>query len=331
MKVNVVGCGLSGITAAIILKSQGHTVEVFETRSHIGGNCYDEDIDDIKVHKYGVHCFHTNDEQVWGFLNRYTKFNNHKLQVRANTKYGLINIPYSKLTENQVGKKLTDSEIYDSIFKNYSERHWGIPWDDLPKSISGRVPTRRNSFDKRYSLDRYQGIPEKGYTEMMNNMLDGIKVNTGVNKNEYKKLKCGKMIYTGKPDEFFDYKFGILPYRSLRFEHVKGKRRNLFSFKAGAQINECEDKNIKYNRTVDNSVFLNQKKEHTIFTRDYPEEHNDTNDPIYPKNFGRGKHIYSLYKKAIQSEKNVIFLGRLATYKYLDMWMAIKQALIKLQ
>ena len=119
MKVNVVGCGLSGITAAIILKSQGHTVEVFETRSHIGGNCYDEDIVDIKVHKYGVHCFHTNDEQVGGFLNRYTKFNNHKLQVRANTKYGLINIPYSKLTEKQVGKKLTDSEIYDSIFKNY--------------------------------------------------------------------------------------------------------------------------------------------------------------------------------------------------------------------
>jgi len=329
MKINIVGCGLSGITSAILLKEKGHDVEIFESRNHIGGNCYDEDVEGIKVHKYGLHCFHTNNEMVWNFLNRYTNFNNHNLRVRARTKYGLISIPYNKSTEAQIGYKLSDSEIHNSIFKNYSERHWGIPWEDLPKSISGRVPTRRDSYDDRYSLDKYQGIPEHGYTKMMSNMLDGIKVNLGVKKNEYKNLKCDKMIYTGKPDEFFDLKFGKLPYRSLRFEHRKSKRNNLFSFEAGAQINECEDENVNYNRTVDNSVFLNQKKTHTILTRDYPEEHDETNDPIYPKNFGEGQHIYNKYKKSMKSEKNVIFLGRLATYKYMDMWVTIAQAMTK--
>ncbi len=325
MKINIIGCGLSGITSAILLKEKGHNVEIFETRQHIGGNCYDEDMNGIKVHKYGLHCFHTNDEQVWNFLNRYTRFNNHNLRVRANTKYGLINIPYSKLTEKQIGKKLTDVEIHNLIFKNYSERHWGIPWKDLPKSISNRVPTRRNSFDDRYSLDKYQGIPEKGYTDMMHNMLDGIKVHTGVSEKTFRNLKCDKMIYTGKPDTFFNYKFGKLPYRSLKFEHFQGKSTKLFSFALGAQINECENTNLKYNRTVDNSIFLNQTKDYTVYTRDYPEEHDETNDPIYPKNFGAGRDIYARYKKAAQSEGNVIFLGRLATYKYLDMWMAIKQ------
>ena len=331
MKINIIGCGLSGITSAILLKEQGHDVEIFETREHIGGNCYDEDMHGIKVHKYGLHCFHTNDKNVWDFLNRFTKFNNHNLRVRAKTKYGLISIPYNKLTEDQIGYGLSDNEIHESIFRNYSERHWGIPWEKLPRSISGRVPTRRDSFDNRYSLDKYQGIPENGYTEMMNNMLDGIKVNVGVSKEEYKKLKCDKMIYTGKPDEFFDIKFGKLPYRSLRFEHKKGKRTNLFSFDSGAQINECGDDKIKYNRTVDNSVFLNQKEDHTVYTRDYPEEHDETNDPIYPKNFGEGLEKYKLYKKAVDSEKNVMFLGRLATYKYLDMWVTIKQVFNKLK
>ena len=327
MKVCVIGSGLSGITSAIMLNEQGHDVEVFETREHIGGNCYDEDMDGIKVHKYGLHCFHTNDEEVWSFLNRYTKFNDHELRVRANTKYGRINIPYSLLTEQQIGKKLTDEEIYNTIFKTYSERHWVVPWSKLPKSIYNRVPTRRNSFDTRYSQHKYQGIPINGYTQMMTNMLDGIKVHTGVHENEYKKLEYDKLIYTGKPDAFFNNYFGKLPYRSLRFTHTKEKRTNLFSFNTGAQINECHDPDIKYNRTVDNSVFLNQRKTYTIYTRDYPEEHTNHNEPIYPKRFREGRVIYNKYQKAIQSEKNVIFLGRLATYSYMDMWVTIKQAI----
>ena len=329
MKVNIIGCGLSGITAAVILKEKGHNVEIFETRDHIGGNCHDEKIDGITVHTYGSHIFHTNDEEVWAFLNRYTKFNDYSHKVRANTSLGLISIPYNKKTIEQIGKDLSPSEIQELIFRQYSERHWGIKWEDLPVSISSRVPTKRDNWDDRYFTDKYQGIPVNGYTAMFNNMLDGIKVNVGVSKEEYKKLKCDKMIYTGKPDEFYNFRFGKLPYRSLRFEHVKVRKDNNFSWEKGAVINECNQ--LPFNRTMDNSIYLNENLPHTILSRDYPEEHNEKNDPIYPKDFGEGMEIYSQYKKLIQSEKDVLFLGRLASYKYLDMWMAIKQVMVKLK
>jgi len=330
MKINIIGCGLSGITSAILLKEQGHEVEIFESRPHIGGNCFDKKQDGVTVHQYGAHIFHTSDEEVWSFVNRYSKFNDYNHKVRANTELGQISIPYSKKTAEQIGHDLSPKEIQDLVFKQYSERHWGIPWENLPKSISGRVPNKRDNYDDRYFTDTHQGIPEKGYTEMFKSMLDGIKVNVGVSKGEYRNLKCDKMIYTGKPDEFFDFSFGKLPYRSLRFEHFKAKRDEKFSFKLGSVINECNDK--PYNRTSDNSVFLNEKgSEETIYTRDYPEEHDDSNDPIYPKNFGEGLDIYKQYKKAIDAENNVLFLGRLASYKYLDMWMAIKQVMTKLR
>jgi len=328
MKINIIGCGLSGITSAILLKEFGNEVEIFETREHIGGNCFDEKREGITVHKYGAHIFHTKDKEVWDFVNRYTEFNNYVHKVRANTIYGLISIPYNKLTTEQIGRELTVEEIQSSVFKEYSERHWGIPWNDLPKSISQRVPAKRINYDERYFDDEYQGIPVNGYTEMMKNMLNGIKVHTGVTKNEYKKLKGDKTIYTGKPDEFFDFCYGPLPYRSLKFEHFKAEKNTLFSFDKGSVVNECNSS--LFNRTSDNSVFLKEDTlPYSIYTRDYPEEHCETNDPIYPKNFGEGQEIYSKYKKLIDAQRDVIFLGRLATYKYLDMWMAIKQAIVK--
>ena len=329
MKINIIGCGLSGITSAILLKEQGHNVEIFETRPHIGGNCYDKKKEGITVHQYGAHIFHTSDEDVWTFLNRYSKFNDYSHKVRANTQLGMISIPYSKKTTGQIGRELSPTEIQELIFRDYSERHWGIPWEDLPKSISGRVPNKRDNYDERYFTDTYQGIPEKGYTEMFKNMLDGIKVNVGVSKDEYRKLKCDKVVYTGKPDEFFNYSYGKLPYRSLKFEHYKTDKDANFSFSKGSVINECNTK--PYNRTIDNGTFLNENLPHTIMTRDHPVEHDETNDPIYPKSFGEGQEIYKKYKKAIQADPNVIFLGRLATYKYLDMWMAIKQVMVKLK
>ena len=329
MKINIIGCGLSGITSTILLKEQGHDVEIFETRYHIGGNCYDEKVEDITIHKYGSHIFHTNDEEVWNFLNRYTSFNDYSHKVRANTSLGLISIPYNNKTKEQIGRELSASEIQELIFRQYSERHWGIKWEDLPTSISERVPTKRDNWDERYFTDKYQGIPSNGYTAMFKNMLDGIKVNIGVSKEEYKKIKCDKMIYTGKPDEFYNFCFGKLPYRSLRFEHKRVNKDDNFSWEKGAVINECNE--LPFNRTMDNGVYLNESKNYTILTRDYPEEHNETNDPIYPKDFGEGMKIYSQYKKLIQSEKDVMFLGRLASYKYLDMWMAIKQVMVKLK
>jgi len=167
MKINIIGCGLSGVTAAILLREKGHDVEIFECRDHIAGNCFDKKNDDgVTVHEYGSHIFHTNDEGVWTFLNRYTKFNNYQHRVRANTKEGQISIPFSKKTAEQLGRDLDPLEIQELLFRDYSERHWGIPWEELPKSISGRVPNKRDNHDDRYFTDKYQGIPERGYTEM---------------------------------------------------------------------------------------------------------------------------------------------------------------------
>ena len=332
MKANIIGCGLSGITSAIILEQKGYDVEIFDSRDHIGGNCYDHKINNITVHKYGPHIFHTNDDEVWSFLNRYTVFNSYVHRARANTKLGLISIPYSLLTEQQINIKLTDNEIQNLIFKDYSERHWGIKWEDLPPSISSRVPTRRDNFDDRYFTDKYQGIPSLGYTNMMTNMLDGIKVNLGVKPNYYKKLlnNSDLIIYTGKPDDYFDYTYGRLGYRSLRFEHYQDIKNSIFSEESGSIINECN--NQPYNRTSDNSIFLQENmQDYSIYTRDYPEEHNEYNDPIYPKNFGNDLDTYNQYNKLIKNQTKTIFIGRLATYKYLDMWMAIKQVFNKLK
>jgi UDP-galactopyranose mutase len=249
--------------------------------------------------------------------------------VRANTKNGLISIPFSKKTAGELGEDLSPKEIQDLLFKEYSERHWGVKWEDLPKSITGRVPNKRDDFDDRYFTDKYQGIPEKGYTEMFHSMLDGIKVNLGVERGAWRKLKCDKLIWTGKISEYFNLEFGKLPYRSLRFQHFYTKKSDDFSWEKGAVINECNKQ--PFNRTMDSSVYLNEQVDETVLTRDFPEEHNEYNEAIYPKNFGSAKHIYSKYKIAAEADKNTIFLGRLATYKYLDMWMAVKQVMTKLR
>ena len=325
MKINIIGCGLSGVTAAILLREKGHDVEIFECRDHIAGNCFDKKNDDgVTVHEYGSHIFHTNDENVWAFLNRYTKFNDYQHRVRANTKEGLISIPFSKKTAEQLGRDLDPLEIQELLFRDYSERHWGIPWEELPKSISGRVPNKRDNHDDRYFTDKYQGIPENGYTEMFKAMLEGFTVHLGVSKDEYKKHTCDLTVYTGKPDEYYDFEYGKLPYRSLIFEHKRVKQdKNMFSWDLGSVINECNTK--PFNRSMDSSVYLNETAEYTTITRDHPCEHDETNEAIYPKTFGEGPDIFGKYKKLQKADKNTIFLGRLATYKYLDMWMAVAQ------
>jgi len=335
MKFNIVGCGLSGIVAAVILKERGHSVEIFETRSHIGGNCFDGLLNNVMVHQYGPHLFHTNDDEVWEFVNRYANFNGYHHKVRANTSLGNISIPYNLVTERELGRSLENEEIREVIFRQYSERHWGMSWDDIPGSIRSRVPTRRDNEDIRYFSDKHQGIPDRGYTDMMNNMLDGITVNTGVPHDEWRRWMsgmwaCDKLIFTGKIEDYFDNCYGTLPYRSLRFEHTTGAKTEDFGWDKCSIINECNDK--PFNRTIDNSVFLNEMGQDTVYTRDYPEPHvPGKNVPMYPMNFGEGAYLYGKYKKIASSHTNIIFLGRLASYKYLDMWMAIKQVITKLR
>ena len=323
MKSVVVGCGISGITAAILLKEKGYDVEIFDTRHHIGGNCYDKKIEGVMVHQYGPHGFHTNNEKVWKFLNKYSKFNDVCLRVMGNTAKGLIPLPYSPASEKIIGLK-TPEQIKELIFKDYSEKMWGIPWDKFPKSISGRVPTKRDDPSLCFHLDKYQGIPENGYTSMFNNMTQSIKVNLGCDPQEYKKQKYDLLIYTGKVDDYFNYKYGWLEYRSLKIQfETAQKRPDIF------QLNECNKK--PWTRSVDHSHWHKQDVAQTVISREYPCEHTKNNIPFYPKPFGNNQEKYKKYKKIADTLTNVIFVGRLATYKYLDMDDAVAQVFSKLK
>jgi UDP-galactopyranose mutase len=326
MKVKIVGCGLSGVTAAILLNKKGHEVEIFESRNHIGGNCYDSNVAGTLVHNYGPHCFHTNDEDVFNFLSEYTGWLDFKLKPKGNTELGLISLPYSRTTIKELGRELTQEEIIKYIFKGYSEKQWGVSFDEIPKSIINRIPKTADKIDPSWAEgEKYQCIPLKGYTEMFKNMLDGITVNLGVTQTDWKKHKADLTIYTGKIDEYYDYCYGQLPYRSLHFQHAMSyERMNTFI------INQNR-RDIPYTRIYDHSYFTHNHKGPTIITQEYSIKHTVNNIPFYPMPFGEGAEIYSKYNELAKKEKNVIFAGRLATYKYLDMWMAVKQAMQKVE
>lgn len=323
MKINIIGCGLSGIVAAIVLKQQGHNVEMFDTRTHIGGNCYDSNLNGIIVHNYGPHIFHTNDEQVWEFINRYSSFNDFKYKPKAQLNdNSLITLPYCLTTIKEIGRELDSEEIINMIYRDYSEKQWGVPFDQISKAIITRVPVLKNEESPSwYGAERYQGVPIKGYTNMMTNMLEGIKYNLGVNPQDYKKYKADLIIYTGRIDEYYNFVYGHLPYRTLRFEHEITNTRLQHH-----TINQCNTVNA-YTRIYDHSYFLNQNEPLTVITKEYPLEFKEQGIPFYPIPFGAGQELYKQYRALAIKETNILFLGRLATYKYLDMWVAIKQAL----
>lgn len=323
MKAKIVGCGLTGIVCANLLKRAGHSVEIFETRNHVGGNCYDSNLNGVMVHNYGPHIFHTNDEQVWNFVNEFSSFQPFKYAPLGDTKLGLIQLPYSLTTVQQIGRELSSDEIIDVIFRDYSEKQWGVPFDQISKTIISRVPVLKNVENPSwYGDERYQGMPKLGYAHMMNNMLDGIRVHVGVDKHEWKQVPADITIYTGKIDEYFDYHHGHLEYRSLRFEHdVTSKRLHHHA------INQC-NRREEYTRIYDHSYFLDQHEPLTVITKEYPIAYDGMGVPFYPMPFGNSQKTYiEHYKKMAEHEQDVLFIGRLATYKYLDMWVAIKQAM----
>ena len=322
MKVNVVGCGLSGITAAILLKEQGHKVEVFETRTHIGGNCYDSNTNGVLLHNYGPHIFHTDDEEVFSFLSRYTEWNPFFLRPEGDTYFGRISLPYSKKTIAQIGRELSAEEIQEYLFRDYSEKQWGVPFEQISSSITGRIPKTKDCENPTwFEGQKYQCVPRLGYTEMMKNMLEGIKVNLGVSKDEWRKQKADLIIYTGKIDEYYDNIYGKLPYRSLTFHHrTSTKKQETFVINDNTCFND-------YTRKYDHSYFTPGHEGQTIITKEYPKECEDGDIPFYPITFGSGASIYKKYKVLSEDDPGVLFLGRLATYKYLDMWMAIKQVM----
>ncbi len=191
----VVGAGLAGAVAARRFADRGHSVEVFESRGHIGGNCYDEYRNGVMVHQYGPHCFHTNKSEVWEFVNRFSGFRTTAFEVVANTSKGLIPIPFNDISSEIVGD-LSLEEIRELLFVDYSEKHWGIPWPDIPSSITGRVPQRGQGRDSRYHLDKWQGVPEAGFTRMFDSMLEGIPVHLNVLEEEWRKQTWDHLVYT---------------------------------------------------------------------------------------------------------------------------------------
>jgi len=324
MKFHIVGSGISGSTAARLLVDQGHCVEVWETRDHIGGNCHDEEIRGVNVHRYGPHLFHTNSREVWDFLSRFTSWTGYRHRAVADTALGRISIPYSLKTEKQLGSVLSDAEIQELIFADYSRKQWGLPWEQLPAAIRNRVPMRRNNEDDRYFTDTYQGQPAAGYAAMFRNMLDGIPLHLGAAPDQWRRHPADHVIHTGKIDTYFNLRFGPLPYRSLRFEHRWSSERL-----PHAVINQCNQ--LPFTRIYDHAWFSGQQPARTLITREYPEHHHGGNEPYYPMPFGEGALTYGKYRDLAKRLPGITFIGRLGTYAYLDMWMAVAQAMTKLR
>jgi UDP-galactopyranose mutase len=322
MKVAVVGAGLAGATAAVLLREAGHWVEVFETRTHLGGNCYDEWDRGVLVHRYGPHGFHTSNEQVWSFLNRFTRFHPVALRVEGHTSRGIIPLPFNDVSAGIVGD-LSPEEIRDLVFRDYSEKHWGIPWEEVPRSISTRLPERRRSEDCRYHLDPWQGVPAEGYTRMFEAMLDGLPLHLGCMADAWRKHRWDHVIFTGSIDDYFGTRHGRLEYRSLEFRYEEEAKRRHF------QLNECNRVN-RWTRSVDHSHWLDQELERTVVGYEFPCEWEPGRVRMYPKPFGDNPERYRRYREMAEAEMDVTFVGRLATYKYLDMDDVVAQVMTKI-
>jgi len=327
-KAVIVGCGIAGATAAFLLKQKGYRVEIFETRNHIAGNCYDEEVHGVTVHKYGAHVFHTNRDKVWSFVNRFAKFNDFCPKVWANTKEGLIPIPYNDITKTAIGEKSKD-QIIDLIFRDYSEKMWGECWENLPGEITSRIPKIREGTNRCYHKDPYFGVPIGGYVKMFENMLEGVKVHLSCTPTDWQTTKNPDLVvYTGPIDQYFKYCRGRLDYRSLVFEWSREKKQEVF------QINEC-NKDKTWLRSIDHSFFYgNDHLEYGIVHREYScalDTVFNTNEPFYPVNFGENPNRYKQYRELARKEKNVIFTGRLATYKYIDLDTAVSQTMNKMK
>ena len=351
----IIGCGLYGISFARLATDAGKSCLVIDKRSHIGGNCYTENIEGINVHKYGAHIFHTSNVYVWNFVNKYTEFNNYVNSPKAISKGKIYSLPFNMNTfyelwgtqDPQHAKLIIESQkfhdkptnleeqalslvgkdIYETLIKEYTEKQWGRPATELPTFIIKRLPLRF-TFDNNYFNDKYQGIPIGGYTLMMEKMLEGIEVRLNTDyfdDRDYFNSFADKIVYTGCIDEFFDYEFGELEYRSLRFEH---KTLDLDNYQGVAVKNYC-DSYFKYTRIIEHKHFEKITTGNTIITKEYPQEYKKGLIPYYPINDDRNQLIYNKYKEKSKLLTNVIFGGRLSEYKYMDMHVVIESAINK--
>jgi len=356
----IVGSGLFGSIFAFEMSKLGKKCLVIEKRDHIGGNVFTEDINSINVHKYGAHIFHTSDKEVWDYVNQFADFNRYTNSPIAIYRDELYNLPFNMNTfyrmwgcqvpaeAKEIIEKQRDKEniqnpknleeqaisfvgrdIYEKLVKGYTEKQWGKKCSELPCFIIKRLPVR-STYDNNYFNDKYQGIAIGGYTKIVEKLLNGIKVklNTDffVDRAKWEDM-ADKIVYTGMIDKYYDFCFGELEYRSLRFEH---EIKNIENFQGNAVVNYTESK-IPYTRIIEHKHFENTKTNKTIITKEYPVKYKENNEPYYPINDVKNSKIYKKYENLAKNEENVIFGGRLAKYKYYDMWEVIKEALKTVQ
>ena len=353
----IVGAGLYGSTFARLMTDKGKKCLVIDKRNHIAGNCYTEKQENINVHKYGPHIFHTDDENVWKFINRFATFNDFILKPKINYKDKIYSFPINLMTFQQVfGFKYPKEAInyinnlnkienpknfeekaisqigeklYKMFFYGYTKKQWGLEPKELPEFIFNRLPIRFK-YNENYFNDKYQGIPIGGYTELFKKMLYGIEVNLNVDyidNKEYFDSLADNIVYTGKIDEFFDYKYDDLDYRTLYFEQ---EILDIDDYQGNAVMNYT-DKNILFTRIIEHNHFENSESVKSIITKEYSKQYKkNTNDiPYYPINNKRNNKLYLKYKK-LANKSNIIFGGRLAEYKYYDMDDTIKSVFEKI-
>ena len=355
----IVGAGLFGAVFAQQAKKAGKKCLVIDRRECIAGNVYTEKIEGINVHKYGAHIFHTNNKEVWEYVNEFATFNRFTNSPVANYKGELYSLPFNMYTFNKMWGVVTPQEakemiekqkkeagitepknleeqaislvgtdIYEKLVKGYTEKQWGRKCSELPSFIIKRLPVRL-TFDNNYFNALYQGIPVGGYTKMVENMLEGIDVELNSdylkNKDKYDSM-AEKVIYTGAIDEYFNYSLGNLEYRSVRFEN---EILDMSNYQGNAVVNYTEYE-VPYTRIIEHKHFecMNPDEiDKTVITREYPKTWKAGDEPYYPVNNTKNNELYEKYRELSLQENNVIFGGRLAQYKYYDMHNVIESAL----
>lgn len=354
----IVGAGLFGATFAHLAQKAGKKCLVIDRRNHIGGNTYCKDEDGINVHVYGAHIFHTNDKPIWDFVNSFTEFNRYTNSPLANYKGKLYNLPFNMntfyqlwgvITPDEAQKKIDEqiaslniddpqnleeqalalvgTDIYEKLIKGYTEKQWGRKATELPAFIIKRLPVRF-TYDNNYFNDKYQGIPIGGYNVITEKMLEGSHVKLNVDyfsDRDYFKTIAKKIVYTGALDEYYDYRFGELEYRSLRFDH---KRLDVPNFQGNAVVNYTEAE-IPYTRIIEHKHFEFGRQDHTIITYEYPDEWHRGKEQYYPVNDEENTKRFKEYQALADEEQNILFGGRLAEYRYYDMHQVIGSAFVK--
>lgn len=361
----VVGAGLYGAVFAHEAKLEGKSVLVIDKRNHIAGNVHTEKIEGINFHKYGAHIFHTNNTEVWSYLQQFATFNRFTNSPVANYKGELYSLPFNMYTFNKMWGVVTPEEadakiteqkkeiigepknleeqaislvgrdIYEKLIKGYTEKQWGRDCKDLPAFIIKRLPVRL-TFDNNYFSALYQGIPVGGYTKMVENMLEGIEVRLGVDylehKEEYDTI-AKRIVYTGPIDAYFDYKLGALEYRSVRFEN---EIHDIPNYQGNAAVNYT-DRETLWTRIIEHKWFEFGKDENgndlpkTIISKEFSSEWRPGDEPYYPVNDEKNSKLCTEYKSLADKEENVIFGGRLGEYRYYDMDQVVASALEKVK